>query len=177
MIALSNTPVLETERLILRAPVATDYPAYAEFAASERTRHMGGPKDAMLAWRAFGHIIGHWTMRGFGMFTVTDRTGGEPLGMAGAWFPAGWPEQEIGWSLWSAEHEGKGIATEAAQAVLRHIWDDLNFSTVVSYIDTANAASAALAARLGAVIDPAAVPIKVDVPLDVWRHPNPRSLA
>ncbi|WP_128253342.1 GNAT family N-acetyltransferase [Falsirhodobacter deserti] len=177
MIGLSNTPVLETERLILRAPIATDYPVFAEFYASERTQHMGGPLDAAKAWRAFGHIIGHWAMRGFGMFTITDRTSGAALGMTGAWFPHGWPEQEVGWSLWSAEHEGKGIAAEAARAALQYVWTVLQWDTAVSYVDTANTSSAALAARLGAVIDPQAVKLPVDVPLDVWRHTKPEGLA
>lgn len=177
MIALSKTPVLETERLVLRAPLGTDYPGFAEFAASDRTAHMGGPRPRDQAWRVFGHIIGHWTLRGFGMFTITDRVTGQPLGMAGPWFPEGWPEQEVGWNLWSAASEGQGIAGEAAQAALDHVWNDLGWTTAVSYVDTANTRSAALAARLGAVIDPAAPRLPIDVPHDVWRHSNPRSFA
>jgi len=177
MITLANTPVLETERLILRAPVATDYPAFADFYASDRSRHMGGPLERDRAWRAFGHIIGHWAMRGFGMFTITDRRTEAALGMTGAWFPEGWPEQEVGWSLWTPAAEGQGIATEAAQAVLAYVWGHLGWATTVSYVDRGNVRSAALAARLGAVIDAGATGLPAGPVHDVWRHSNPRSLA
>ncbi|WP_045387380.1 GNAT family N-acetyltransferase [Falsirhodobacter sp. alg1] len=177
MISLTATPVLETERLVLRAPVPTDYALFAEFYATDRSRHMGGPLARDRAWRAFGHSIGHWAMRGFGMFVLTEKHGGTPLGMAGPWFPEGWPEREVGWSLWSAEHEGQGYASEAARAVLSHVWGNLGWSTAVSYIAPENTASAALAVRLGAVRDPDAKMPDVGDVSHVYRHPKPKGLA
>ncbi|MDB5426266.1 MAG: N-acetyltransferase, partial [Phenylobacterium sp.] len=45
-------PILETDRLILRAPVAEDFEAWAAFAADEETmRHLGGPQARSVAWR------------------------------------------------------------------------------------------------------------------------------
>ena len=53
MITLSDTPVLTTERLVLRAPQAGDWPVWRDFAASERSVWVGGPLLAPgLAWRA-----------------------------------------------------------------------------------------------------------------------------
>ncbi|MDH2327298.1 GNAT family N-acetyltransferase [Cereibacter sp. SYSU M97828] len=170
MIALTATPVLETERLILRAPVATDYPAYEEFMASSRSDRMGGPMDGRTAFRAFAAHIGHWVMRGFGQFVITDRRTGEPMGQVGPWFPQGKPEQEIGWSLWTGE--GQGIAYEAAIAARAHVFDTLGWETAVSYIAVDNARSAALAERMGAVIDPEATPMDAPFPMNVWRHPR-----
>lgn len=170
MIQLSATPVLETERLILRAPVATDYPAFAEFYGSERAKFIGGTSEEGKAWRNFGHIIGHWVLRGFGMFVVTSRATGEPVGLVGPWFPEGWPEREIGWSIWSGE--GRGIAYEAADAALDFAFLDLGWHTAVSYVADANLRSSALAERLGASVDPDAVPMKSDDPIRVYRHPR-----
>ena len=171
MIALAGTPVIETERLVLRAPAAGDFEPWAAFATSERARHVGGPLTRALAWRAMGHLTGHWVHRGFGMFIFCRKTDGRALGMAGPWFPEGWPEREIGWSVWDAEAEGKGLAHEAARAARDHAFAVLGWETAVSYIDPANDRSIALARRLGAVADPDAVG-PGDDPVLVFRHPK-----
>ncbi|UXU73899.1 MULTISPECIES: GNAT family N-acetyltransferase [unclassified Paracoccus (in: a-proteobacteria)] len=171
MVTLSDTPVLTTPRLVLRAPQAADWPVWRDFARSERAAWVGGPLRAEgQAWRAFGHIIGHWVLRGFGMFTVTERDSGAALGAVGPWFPDGWPEPELGWTLWDPAVEGRGIAQEAALAAREFAARKLGWTTAVSYILPANHRSAALARRLGATPDPAAAHPGTE-PCQVWRHP------
>lgn len=175
MVALSATPVLTTERLALRAPAAADWPAWRDFVATERSHWIGGPlTEPGQAWRAFGHIIGHWVLRGFGMFVVTDKATGAPLGMTGPWFPDGWPEPEIGWNLWTADAEGRGIAHEAALAARAHAARDLGLTGLVSYIEPGNVRSIALAQRMGAVRDPDAA-FPGTKPCLVFRHPQPEA--
>ena len=176
---LADTPVLTTERLTLRAPVAADYGHFAGFAASDRARYIGGPYPPSRAWRGFGHVIGHWVLRGYGMFIFTLRGKDTPLGAAGPWFPETWPEREIGWSLWSADHEGKGLAFEAVARARDYVFADLGWDTAVSYIDAPNARSIALAERLGAARDDAAEPPVDDdahgaTKVLVYRHPVPQ---
>ncbi len=144
--------------------------------ASPRARFIGGPIAADLAWRAFGHVIGHWVMRGYGSFIITRTGSDEALGATGPWFPEAWPEPEIGWSLWSAEAEGCGIAAEAASAARDHAFSALGWSTAVSYIDPENARSIALAERLGARRVTGA-PTPRGEPCLVYRHPNPETPA
>jgi RimJ/RimL family protein N-acetyltransferase len=94
--------------------------------------------------------------------------------MAGPWYPADWSEPELGWTLWSAAHEGKGYAHEAAVAARAHAYSVLGWTTAVSYIDPDNARSIALAERLGATLDPDAAHHN---PADlVYRHPAPEAL-
>jgi RimJ/RimL family protein N-acetyltransferase len=170
-ISLSGTPLLETERLILRAPRRGDYAPWAAFATSDRARHIGGPLGEALAWRALCNLTGHWVHRGYGMFVYAAKdTPDAPIGMCGPWFPEGWPEQEIGWSVWSPAAEGKGIAFEAAQAALGYARTTLRWPTAVSYIHPDNARSIALARRLGATLDEAAA-IPGGGPALVFRHP------
>lgn len=153
-VTLSDTPVLSTERLTLRARVASDWPAWRDFAASDRARHlMDGDRGAATAWCAFGHMVGHWVLRGFGMFILHRRDHPAPLGMVGPWFPEGWPETEIGWSIWPPDAEGRGYACEAARATLDFAHDALRWPAAVSYIDAGNSRSIALARRLGAAPD------------------------
>ena len=126
MIALAPTPVLMTARLTLRAPEGGDVEAWVAFATSDRSRYIGGPLSRALAWRAWGHVIGHWAMRSYGMFVLVARTEPDrPLGMAGPWYPDGWPEREIGWTLWSDADEGRGYAREAAEATRDHVFGAL----------------------------------------------------
>ncbi len=58
------------------------------------------------------------------------------------------PEVEIGWRITKAAR-GKGYATEAARCVLKHALETLRLSQVVADIDPDNAASLAVAGKLG----------------------------
>jgi RimJ/RimL family protein N-acetyltransferase len=167
--ALVNTPVLETGRLILRAPDLRDFEAYAGFYASSRSGFVGGPMPRDKAWRFFGHHAGHWALRGYGTFFLEPKSGGDTLGMVMAWHPEGHPEREIGWVMFTDAAEGRGYAFEAAAAVRDHVFGRLGWETAVSYIDPDNARSIALAERLGALRDPDAVAPDED-PVVIFRH-------
>lgn len=172
-----KTPVLETDRLILRAPEPRDLEAWMAFLVSERgTWHGGGPEQgAGRAWRMVATLFGHWQLHGYGTFNAMRRSDGAFVASVGPFFPPDWPEREIGWSVLRAEDEGKGYAAEAARAVLLHLFRDLGWTTVVSYIHPDNARSIALAERLGAVRDPdAARPVSGDI---VFRHAMPAEAA
>ncbi|PRY23696.1 RimJ/RimL family protein N-acetyltransferase [Aliiruegeria haliotis] len=166
-------PTLETERLILRAPRIEDFDTCRTFITSERSHFVGGPvDDDRQAWRAFAHISSMWLLRGAGIFVLERRDTGTIVGGAGPWEPVSWPEPELSWAVWNPSEEGKGFITEAMKRILPWVWDDLGWETCVSYVDPDNHRSAAVARRLGAVIDPdAAVPAgEEDEPLHVWRH-------
>lgn len=169
MISVTGTPALTTERLTLRMPASRDWESFAAFKTGERSRMLGGPLDREKAWRAFGHVVGHWVLRGYGMFFVTLRGSDTAIGMTGPWFPEGWPEPELGWSMFGADHEGKGLAFEAAEAARRYAFQKLGWKTAVSYIDPANLRSIALAERLGAVAEPGA-PRPAGADCLVYRH-------
>lgn len=173
IVELTGIPVLETERLVLRAPKAVDAEGYVAFMMSERSRHVGGPLARNSAWRAFSNEIGHWLIRGFGMWAVTQKGDDTCLGYVGCWYPEGWNEHEIGWQLWPAA-EGNGFAHEAALATRAFAYRTLGWTTAISNIEPQNKRSIRLAERLGAVLDPKARPID---PGDlVYRHPSPGDL-
>jgi RimJ/RimL family protein N-acetyltransferase len=174
---LSNTPVLETERLVLRAPGLQDWDAWRDFVVHDERAHFirGEDMNDGKAWRGLGHVVGMWALRGYGSFVFCLRGTDRALGMTGPWHPMDWPEREIGWTVWSAEAEGKGLAFEAATAARSHAFRDLGWDTAVSYIHPDNARSIALAERLGARLDPtAATPAHDPCPL-VYRHPRPEA--
>lgn len=165
-----DAPVIETERLILRAPVPEDFEGYAAFFADERSKGMGRPLDRHQAWRAFAMEMGHWIFHGYGLWTVTDRETGAALGRCGLYDPEGWLEPELGWAL-HADAEGRGIAYEAASAVRRYAYEEMGRDRLISCIAPFNARSIALAERLGATHErdwtsPSGRQAQI------WRHPS-----
>ncbi|MFN3953787.1 MAG: GNAT family N-acetyltransferase [Pararhodobacter sp.] len=173
-IALAGVPELRTERLILRGPELRDFEPCAAYAASDRSRFTGGPMTRELAWRAFCHTTGHWVHRGYGPFTVETRDG-LILGCVGPFFPEGWPEPEIAWTIWNVSVEGRGYAFEAAQAALRHAYGALGWSTAISMINPDNERSVALARRMGCRLDGSFQHERFGL-CDLWRHPGPDAL-
>lgn len=176
--ALSDTAVLETERMVLRAPQAGDEAHMMPFAMSPRAQFIGGGEDcdAGHAWRMMATIMGHWTIRGYGTFVLIDKQSGAPVGSAGPWHPGNWPEEELGWTIWKSDYEGKGYAHEAMLTLRRHVYGDLGWHTAVSYIDPKNARSIALAERLGCTRDDEATIPYPDRPCLVYRHPSPAEI-
>ena len=154
-----TAPVLETDRLILRAPQMSDFDGFWSFMQTGRSKYVRPPEiDKTLAWRAFAHVTGMWVLRGYGTFIIEERSSGEPVGMTGPWHPIYWPEREIGWAVWRESAEGEGIAFEAAGATLDYVFSHLKWDTATSYIHPDNTRSIALAERLNAVVDKAATP-------------------
>ncbi len=165
-----NIPILETKRLILRGPEAQDYPDFKATFSSYRSRFMGGALNPYEAWMLYAAEIGHWNIRGYGMWMIHDRETDRTLGMAGGWFPAKWPEREIAWIIWPNE-SGHGYALEATHAVRKHLYANGDWDGAVSYIDPKNLDSIRLAERLGCVKDKEAATI--DGNDAVYRHPSP----
>lgn len=164
--------MIETANLILRRPVAADWEAYRDFALSDRATTLGGPHTVGRAWRIFASELGHWDIRGYGMFAVTRKGSDEALALIGPWVPEDWPETEVGWMVLSDAAQGTGLAYEAADATIDHAYHVLGWQTVVSYIAPENTRSIRLAERLGAVLDPNAPQPMPDKPCLVYRHPR-----
>ncbi len=170
-----DIPVLETERLTLRAPSIADFEAEAEFYATERSKGVGGPLPRDHVWRGFASLIGHWIIRGYGYWGVEEKATGAYCGHVGLWYPEGWPEPEIGWTL-MGNAEGRGIAREAAIAARRFAFDTLGWTTAISLIAHDNLRSQVLAERLGAVREN-----DYEHPsygsMRIYRHPAPEAIA
>ncbi|MEL6768531.1 MAG: GNAT family N-acetyltransferase [Pseudomonadota bacterium] len=167
-------PTIETERLVLRAPAEADYAAWLAFNETDRTAFVGGRASPNTVWRGLATYLGHWALRGYGMWAVDLKETGEFCGNVGPWCPQGWPEPEIGWTL-TGNAEGKGIAREAALASRAYAYGTLGWTTAISLIDPQNVRSIALAQRLGAWWDGDFVHDEYGT-MGVWRHPGPDAL-
>jgi RimJ/RimL family protein N-acetyltransferase len=159
---------VETERLVLRRPVETDADALLPVFDAEVVRYLDGhvPSRDDL-WRSIATWLGHWEMRGYGMYTWIEKATGAAVGRGGLWYPSGWPQLEVGWTLGRA-HWGHGYATEAGRASLDLAWRHLDADWVCSLIHPDNARSQAVAERLGGrVVDHRTVR---GSPAGIWRY-------
>ncbi|SPH16635.1 hypothetical protein DEA8626_00145 [Defluviimonas aquaemixtae] len=161
-------PVIETERLTLRAPRIGDFGAYAEIYMSDRwPGHHAATREEV--WLDYCQMIAGWLLRGTGVMAIERREGGALLGFVILNHEYGDPELELGWVL-TAEAEGRGYATEAARA-LRDDAAAMGLTELVSYIDPENARSVRVAERLGARRDKAAE-AGIAHPVLAYRHPR-----
>jgi RimJ/RimL family protein N-acetyltransferase len=142
---------LETERLVLRMLRESDMDSYAEMCGdAEAMRYIGDghPLTRPMAWRRMAMMIGHWSLRGYGIWGAEERASGNLVGQVGFWNPEGWPGFEVGWSLrrcfW-----GRGYATEGARAALEFAFTQMGQPEVISLIHPDNIASIRVADRLG----------------------------
>jgi RimJ/RimL family protein N-acetyltransferase len=145
-------PILETQRLRLRPFRASDIDDYARLHADpEVVRYLSSgqtPWDRARSWRHLAFLVGHWHLKGAGMWAVEHRETGAFLGMAGFAAPEGWPGFELAWTL-ARKEWGNGYATEAARAALAHAFSTLRMDRVISLIHPENQASIRVAERLG----------------------------
>ncbi len=166
---MSLGPTLETERLILRPPIAADFAPWAAFAGDEEAaRYLGGPQPSPVAWRGMCTMTGAWTVAGFSMFSVVEKASGDWVGRLGPWSPEGWPGTEVGWGI-AREHWGKGYAPEGATAAIDWAFDHLGWTEVIHCIDPGNINSQNVARRLGSsILRHAVLPPPLNDSVDVW---------
>jgi RimJ/RimL family protein N-acetyltransferase len=142
---------LRTERLVLRMLREDDLDGYAAMAGDpEVTRYLGdgGTLSRADAWRQMAMILGHWQLRGYGMWAVEESATGRFAGRIGFFNPEGWPAFELGWTL-AREFWGRGYATEGARRALEYGFDEMGREHVISLIRPDNAPSVRVAERLG----------------------------
>lgn len=171
--ATFSIPQLQTDRLILRAPQDSDLPRMRQFFETPRSHMVGGPADAVGTWSKLANRLGHWALKGYGLWHIADRATGTFLGWAGFVNAEGWDEPELGWTVMD-EAEGKGIAFEACTAARAYGASEFGLRGVISYIAHDNTRSEALATRLGAIYEREGN--LLGKPCRVFRHPSPEAV-
>lgn len=142
-------PTLTTERLTLRGFETRDLAPYTAYYTGERTGCVGGPLPAHIVFERFCAMIGHWSVRGFGRFAICRDPADAAIGHVGP-MQLGDVVPEMTWTLWSDAETGRGYATEAARAVLDHLFA-VGWSGIVAHVAEGNRRSHAVARRLGGV--------------------------
>ncbi len=153
---MSYPELIETEGLTLRRPTEADADAYTAIWSDptvwEALRVCEDPDPAKAAAESLAKQLHHWDEHGFGLWGAIPAGEGAPVGWVGAWYPNFMPavlgETEIGWTL-RAPFRGRGHATQGAGLAIACAFEHHAPDRVVSLISPGNAASAAVANRLG----------------------------
>jgi len=145
---------LRSARLLLRPLSAADSDALLAYRSlPEVCRYVPfrpmGPEDILARLR------GPWSCHALAEEGDALVLGAELAGTGGLagdvmlrWASAEHSSGEIGY-VFNPAHAGRGLATEAAHAVLHLAFDDLGLHRVFARLDARNTASARLATRLG----------------------------
>ncbi|WP_428648451.1 GNAT family N-acetyltransferase [Roseibium sp.] len=139
---------LETERFILRPPEESDLPVYRRFFSDgDASGFYGGPLRDDQAWRVLAGHLGHWLLRGYGMWMIAPKGGGVAVGGCGFVWPDGWPRRELTWWLLPAAR-GTGAAVEVSNTAIRHAYDSYGWPLVETHMDDLNHAARKLVLKL-----------------------------
>jgi RimJ/RimL family protein N-acetyltransferase len=136
--------VLETERLRLRRLTPEDRDSVAVL-------------DWLDTERLLRRCIEDYARHGHALWAVVIRADGAFAGLCGLLVQEleGETELEVGYHLAPA-YRGRGLASEAAGAVMRYAFDGLGAERIISIIRPDNTASIAVARRNGLVYERAA---------------------
>ena len=142
--------ILETERLLLRHWVPEDWQRFKPLATDPRVLKYIGTGEPWSDERIQQFVqrgIERAETLGWILWPVIHRQDDVLIGFCG--FSDGFPpDVEIGWRL-LPDYWGKGLATEAATAVLHHGFRTFQFERVISVAQPANRASIRVMEKLG----------------------------
>lgn len=146
---------LETERLVLRPWEPEDRAAFHALTLDPevmRYVHAGLPYRDEEIDEFFSRQARHLAQHGVCMAAMIEKGSGRIVGIGGTQ-PAGTTGLfEIGWWL-AREVWGRGYATEAGGAAMRHVLDTLGHTRVIALIDPDNDPSKRVVGRLGMQYD------------------------
>jgi RimJ/RimL family protein N-acetyltransferase len=163
--------MLETDRLLL-PPLTREHTAalvdlYSDPAIA---RYIGGARltpDSIPLQTAT--LADEWDERGYGQSAVLLRETGEFVGRAGLHYWPIWDEVELGYVI-AARVQRRGLAQEASRAWIDWSRSSLERDSLVTVIQPANAASVALAVKLGFAFDRSDVTATGDA-VELYRLP------
>lgn len=145
-------PLVETDRLLLRAFIPGDLESFADMVADPQVikyaSYSGQVMSRGQAWNWMCLMLGHWHMRGFGIWAVEERETGLLIGRIGIQHLEWLEEAELVWMLGRSSW-GKGYATEGVTAAVDFGFKHLELPRLSAVIHPENQRSINLAERLG----------------------------
>ena len=148
---------LETDRLILRRWRETDRSPFAALCADAHVmRHFPQTLTRAESDAIIDRTESQFAAHGLGRFAVELTACGSFAGFVGLAIPPAplpfMPCVEISWRL-ATEFHGRGLATEAANAVLHHGFTDLGLDEIVSFTVVENRPSRRVMEKIGMTHD------------------------
>src|SRR5256885_7583825 len=133
---------LETPKLLLEPLTASDYPwVIGLYADGEVMRYIGDgkPRPEQQSRERLDWFLDQAARRGFGYWMVRDRATGEAVGGAMLMVRTPGAKVEIGFAF-ARTAWGRGIATEAARALIDHAFETPGVPELEAFTHPANTA-------------------------------------
>jgi RimJ/RimL family protein N-acetyltransferase len=145
--------MIETQRLTIREFTKDDFDNFASLVADPEVMRFSlkGPLNREEAQQYFqSRILGHYQENGFGLWALILKEEKQLIGFAGLITQEveGKKKIELAYRLLPT-FWGRGLASEAANAISEYAFTKLELKDLISIIDTANHRSLLLAKRLG----------------------------
>lgn len=169
-----RVPEIQTGRLLLRPFGDADVEPYIAMVTDPEVARFlgdGAAPSRADAWRQLAMVMGHWALRGFGLWAVEETDTGTLVGRIGFWQPEGWPGFELAYTV-ARPHWGRGFAREGGGAALRFAREVMGREEIISIIRPSNTRSIRVATSLGAVRAEALE--FMGAPSHVYRYPSGR---
>jgi len=140
--------ILQTERLILRPPELADAPAVQRLAGAREVAlntlmiphpYPDGAAEAWIQKNPNENEV---------RFAIAPRESGELAGVIGLVVNRDHARGEIGYWI-GVPYWGRGYATEAGRAVLRHAFEEIGLNRIYAEVFSRNPASARVLQKLG----------------------------
>jgi RimJ/RimL family protein N-acetyltransferase len=142
---------IETARLHLRPLTLQDLENLAQiYGDPEVMRYRLHPEPATRAQtqESLTQMIAHWQRYGFGRWATIEKATQTLIGHCGLEILTGTPEVEVNYLL-DRPHWGKGLATEAAQKLVRYGFETLGRDRLVALAKPENYASRRVMEKIG----------------------------
>jgi [ribosomal protein S5]-alanine N-acetyltransferase len=154
--ATSNVPDIETERLILRAPITADLPEWVAriWGDPDAMRYM--PRNTTTPEESAQAVLNFFTgvrdRQQAGAWAITNKADGQFMGHCMLTYREAFHEHELGYALGQA-FWGKGYATETARAVARYGFEQASLERIFAVVVPENTASWRVLEHLGFVYE------------------------
>lgn len=144
---------IETKRLLLRRFTINDVNALTKILSDPEVMHFStqGPMDKQETWNFIENkILKNYKKDGFSFRAVIHKADNKLIGFCGLSMLEleGKEYIEIGYRF-AKEYWGKGLATEAAQAIVNYAKNVLHLPKIYAIVDPANIASVRVLEKIG----------------------------
>lgn len=146
------TTRIASKRLIMTPFSVSDIPAFAQLSTDPKVMQYvaTSPQTYTDVHESVTYFLQHLAQYGYGVMTLFDKKGKNLVGFCGFNHQVVDDEEyvELGYRL-LPEHWGNGYASEAAQTLLTHAFNELKLPELVSIIHPENMASIRVSQKIG----------------------------
>ncbi len=144
--------IIETDRMILRRFIASDYPAVYAFNSNKEVQKYTG--DTLIQSEAAAKDLianvseADYRLYGYGRWAAVHKASNQVIGFAGLKYLPELAETDIGFRF-LPEYWGKGIATEVSKEIIAYGFDHLKLKRIIGIAMPDNIGSCRVLEKIG----------------------------